>query len=83
MGYSENLTTITFAEGKQVTLMEGQTGHEYVYQLMFFTTKQDGSEGKYGPFGNVGKHTFSISGNILGFYGTAGLRIDKIGVYYI
>ena len=83
MGNSENLTTITFAEGEQVTLMEGQTGDEYIDQLTFFTKKQDGSEGKYGPFGNVGKQTFSISGNILGFYGTAGLLIDKIGVYYI
>lgn len=62
-GNSNNLTTITFAEGEEIVTMQGQTGDNYVDQLTFITKKQDGSEGKYGPFGTIGKHSFSIYGN--------------------
>lgn len=56
-GNSNSLTTITFAEGEEIITMQGQSGENYVAQL---TLKQDGSEGKYGPFGTIGKHSFSI-----------------------
>ncbi len=82
-GNSGILTTITFAEGEKISAMEGQIGDNYLSQLTFITEKEDGSEGKYGPFGTIGKHSFYINGNILGFYGFAGHLIDKIGVYYI
>ena len=82
-GNSNNLTTVTFAEGEELVGLEGQTGDNYVDQISFITKKQDGSDGKYGPFGRIGKETFTISGKILGFYGFSGLLIDKIGAYYI
>jgi hypothetical protein len=81
-GNSGNLTTINFADGEEIVSMLGQSGDNYVNQLTFITKKKDGSEGRYGPFGTIGKHSFSIYGNILGFFGTSGLLIDTIGVYY-
>ena len=82
-GTSGNISTIYFAEGEKIVQLDGKSGDNYVNQLTFITEKADGSEGRYGPYGKIGKHSFSIHGNILGFYGSSGLLIDKIGVYYI
>lgn len=82
-GNSGNLTTVTFDEGEHIVALLGQTGDNYLNQLTFVTMKANGSEAKYGPFGNTGKDPFSVHGNILGFYGYAGSLLDKIGVYFI
>lgn len=77
------LTTINFPDGEIVVAIEGRTEGGYISQLTFITRKQDGSKGKYGPFGENGKCSFSIYGKIIGLYGKSGSLIDQIGVFYI
>ena len=78
-----NLTTIDFADGELVVALQGMINNDLVSQLTFITRKQDGTKTKYGPFGKVSGHAFSISGKIVAFYGSSGSLIDKIGVYYV
>ena len=53
-------------------------------QISLTTLKEGGVPAQYGPFGEIGKHPFEISGNnILGFFGSSGNMIDRIGVHYI
>ena len=65
--------------------MSGKTGDHFfdqLDQLSFTTVKYGGVNAHYGPFGNLGRENFSISGNIYGFFGSAGDYVYGLGVYY-
>ena len=78
-----NLTTIDFVDGEKLTTIEGTTNEDYICQLTFITKKPDGSERKYGPFGEAGSYPFSISENIIVLHGTSGTQLNTIGAYYV
>jgi hypothetical protein len=76
-------TTITFDKGEVITGLDGSVKDGMISQLTLYTTKVGGVPVRYGPFGEASQLPFSISGNILGFSGSAGEYLNKIGVYYI
>lgn len=79
------MTTITFDKGEQLVSMSGKTGDYFfdqVDQLSFTTVKYGGVNAHYGPFGNLGRDNFTVSGNIYGFFGSSGEYLYGLGVYY-
>lgn len=79
------VTTITFDKGEVITGMEGKVSvpDGVVSQVTFATQKEGGGEAHYGPFGTMGTTPFSIPGSILGFHGSVGKSMNKLGAYYI
>ena len=84
---SNNQTYIPFEEGERLIGVEGLTDNILVNQITFISRKGDGGVVRYGPFGYqesiYGSFPFSFSGDIVGFHGSAGSQIDRIGVYIV
>ena len=75
-GDGGNLTVITFGNDEELIGLTAKIEVTWLYQAIgqvsFVSRKRDGSEISYGPFGNSGNETVSVSGHILGFAGGAG-----------
>ena len=83
-GGSQNMSKITFSEGENLELVEGWVGTHLVDRLTFTSRKADGSMVKYGPYGQLTPdNTFTCSGNIVGFLGSAGSQIDRLGIFSV
>ncbi len=86
-GGSRNITTINLEYGDRlysltVWTQEMETA-TLVSQLTFGITKGNGLNVTHGPFGTIGFTSVNFTGNIMGFFGRAGLQIDNIGVYFV
>ena len=65
-------------------LLSENNCHGLVHQLSFVTQKNDRTIQIHGPYGKDIGNSFTISGNLLGFYGCIGAlnAIGGLGIYY-
>ena len=79
------VTTISFDEGEVIRGLEGEVSvpDGVVSQVTIATQKEGGGEARYGPFGTMGTTPFSIHGSVLGFHGSVGKSLNKLGAYYV
>ena len=79
-----NLTIIDIGDREQIIGVECkmETYYNYIDQITFISRKGNGHVVIYGPFGRLGKKSFSVHGSIVGFFGEASNIINGIGVYY-
>ena len=86
-GGSDNVTEIIFEAGEHLLAVYIEADKMLVNQLTLVTRKGNGAEVVYGPFGSCHSHLgcskFSFRGDIIGFHGSAGAQVDRIGVYYL
>ena len=80
-------TVVILEYGEKLVGIEGKIDKgDYfaiISQLTFISLKKDGSSCKYGPFGKNGNETFSVSGSIIGYYGsTVNNCLASLGVFY-
>ena len=81
------VTDITLAQGECIVHAGGvlntfSSGSVVPVQLTFTTTRDSGTNTTYGPFGTGSGTSFSVEGNILGFYGRGVSSISGIGFAY-
>ena len=86
-GLSKNMSKITFSEGENLELVEGWLSTKdpiLVDRVTFTSRKTDGSTVKHGPYGQLSTdNNFTCSGNIIGFLGSAGSQINRLGVFSV
>ena len=82
-GGSQNMSKITLSDGEKLELVEAMMGVRLVDQLTFTSRKADGSTVKYGPYGQSTNSSFTCSGSIIGFLGSAGDQIDRLGIFFV
>ena len=75
--------SIHLENDERIVRVEGQTNDVQITQLTFYSKRQDGTEMKYGPFGETGRTSFAVEGYILGFNGRASNHLDGLGIYYL
>ena len=78
--------SFSLGEGDYLSKIEGKTDGSLVKQLTFTVTKDNTSETTHGPFGTPDQDdkltSFSIEGNIIAFFGSAGLLLDSFGFHF-
>ena len=77
-GTGGSLSQFTLEEGEKLVKMEGKTNNALVDQLTFHSNKGK----KYGPYGKTGQTSFSVEGELVTFFGSAGNLLDAISVRY-
>lgn len=82
-GHGGRETYLQLEAGEEIIEVYGKTNHALVDQISFVTRKADGTVQIYGPFGRTGETSYSVKGQILGFYGRSGNLLDSIGFYHV
>lgn len=66
---------------EEIVKIEGKTNGMFVDQLTFTTVGPSYLHKQYGPFGRTGQLSFSLEGQVIGFFGRHGDMLDNIGIY--
>jgi len=66
---------------EEIVKVEGKTNGMLVDQLTFTTLGPSYLHKQYGPFGRTRQLSFSLEGQVIGFFGRHGDMLDSIGIY--
>lgn len=83
-GSTFQVAEFTLAQGECIVQVQGVVSSFRVrpLELTFNTVQSDGTTATYGPFGRGSGTSFSVEGNILGFFGSGLSSIAGLGFYY-